>query len=241
MCVDDKHFIYMSSIAVHHHMHDKWQGTIDEAHPTRPGSLYGACKAAIEAHLWAANASHGQQFSAIRPCAVYGIDPSIKRSIGWPIIETVKHGKPYERTGGGKFVHVDDVADHAHPHCAAQVVEAVHMVVQRRALGAQLVGQRVDRQRVPALLRHQFGGDGGRHGEPAGDGFLTLGPKVPDLVVAHWKSPFRQSLRIRSAAFSAMAIVVMLVLADMMVGMIEASTTRRPSTPRTRHFSSSTA
>jgi len=107
----DKHFIYMSSIAVHHHMHDKWQGTIDEAHPTRPGSLYGACKAAIEAHLWAANASHGQQFSAIRPCAVYGIDPSIKRSIGWPIIETVKHGKPYERTGGGKFVHVDDVAE----------------------------------------------------------------------------------------------------------------------------------
>ena len=65
-----KHFIYMSSIAVHHHMHDKWKGTIDEAHPTRPGSLYGACKAAIEAHLWAANASHGQQFSAIRPCAV---------------------------------------------------------------------------------------------------------------------------------------------------------------------------
>lgn len=105
-----KHFIYMSSIAVHHHMHDKWRGTIDEAHPTRPGSLYGACKAAVEAHLWAANASHGQLFSAIRPCAVYGIDPSMKRSIGWPIVETLRTGKPYERSGGGKFVHVDDVA-----------------------------------------------------------------------------------------------------------------------------------
>jgi len=106
-----KHFIYMSSIAVHHHMHDKWAGVIDTTHPTRPGSLYGACKAAVEAHLWAANASHQQEFSAIRPCAVYGFDPSIKRSIGHPIIETIKHGKPYERTGGGKFVHVDDVAE----------------------------------------------------------------------------------------------------------------------------------
>ena len=107
----DKHFIYMSSIAVHHHMHDKWQGTIDEAHPTRPGSFYGACKAAVEAHLWAENASHGQCFSSIRPCAVYGIDPTMKRSIGWPIIETIKNGKPYERSGGGKFVHVEDVAE----------------------------------------------------------------------------------------------------------------------------------
>ena len=47
--------------------------------------------------------------------------------------------------------HLDDVADHPHPHRAAQVVEAVDVVVQRRALGAELGGQRVDRQRVPAF------------------------------------------------------------------------------------------
>lgn len=107
---EGKHFIYISSIAVHHHMHEKWGGSIDTAHPTRPGSPYGACKASIEAHLWAANAKCGQKFSAMRPCAVYGIDPNKERSIGFPIVESIKANKPFTRLGGGKFVHVDDVA-----------------------------------------------------------------------------------------------------------------------------------
>jgi len=107
---DQRHFIYISSIAVHHHMHGRWEGSIDETHPTRPGSSYGACKAAVEAHIWAANASNSQQVTAIRPCAVYGIDPNQERSIGWPIVQTIKAGKPYTKLGGGKFVHVDDVA-----------------------------------------------------------------------------------------------------------------------------------
>jgi len=106
----ERQFIYMSSIAVHHHMHDKWNGSIDEAHPTRPGSVYGACKASAEAHLWAANASRNQRVTAMRPCAVYGMDPNVKRSIGWPIVETIANGKPFTKLGGGKFVHVDDVA-----------------------------------------------------------------------------------------------------------------------------------
>ena len=105
-----RHFIYISSIAVHHHMHPKWNANIDETHPTRPGSLYGACKASVEAHLWAANASRNQPVTAMRPCAVYGIDPHLERSIGWPMIETIRTGEPYTKLGGGKFVHVDDVA-----------------------------------------------------------------------------------------------------------------------------------
>jgi len=107
---EDRHFIYMSSIAVHHHMHSNWNGTIDESHPTRPGSLYGGCKASVEAHLWAANASRGQHVTAIRPTAVYGLDPNLKRSIGFPIIQLLRAGKPYTKLGGGKFVNVEDVA-----------------------------------------------------------------------------------------------------------------------------------
>jgi len=106
---ENRHFIYMSSIAVHHYMHEKWDGTIDEAHPTRPGSLYGACKAAVEAHLWS-RATQGQPVTAFRPCAVYGIDPSIKRSIGYPIFRAIESGKAFAKLGGGKFVHVEDVA-----------------------------------------------------------------------------------------------------------------------------------
>jgi|TARA_B110000116_G_C16709820_1_gene523920 nucleoside-diphosphate-sugar epimerase len=106
----DRHFIYMSSIAVHHHMHENWNGSIDSTHPTRPGSLYGACKASIEAHMWAANASRSQRVTAMRPCAVYGIDPIFKRSIGYPIVRAMQEGKAFTKLGGGKFVHVDDVA-----------------------------------------------------------------------------------------------------------------------------------
>ena len=108
---DERHFIYISSIAVHHHIHTNWNGQIDESHPTRPGALYGACKAAVEAHMWAANSSRGQFVTAIRPTAVYGIDPNIERSIGYPIVQSLREGKPFTKLGGGKFVNVEDVAE----------------------------------------------------------------------------------------------------------------------------------
>ena len=47
--------------------------------------------------------------------------------------------------------HSDDVADHPHPDGSAQVLEAVHVVVERGPLRAELRGQCVDRQRIPAL------------------------------------------------------------------------------------------
>jgi nucleoside-diphosphate-sugar epimerase len=103
-------FVYMSSVAVHHAMLDRWNGHIDADHPTRPGSAYGAAKASVEAHLWARHAECQQPFAAIRPAAVYGIDPNLNRSIGAPIITALRRDKAYKRAGGGKFVHVDDVA-----------------------------------------------------------------------------------------------------------------------------------
>lgn len=102
-------FIFMSTIAVHHDMRPRWDGQIDEDHPTRPGSLYGAAKVAVEAHCFAA-AAGGRHTASLRPCAVYGMDPRAERTIGWPIVGRIAAGEPYTRAGGGKFVHVDDVA-----------------------------------------------------------------------------------------------------------------------------------
>ncbi len=110
-----RQFIFMSSIAVHHDMRPRWGGMIDEDHPLRPGTLYGAYKAAVEAHLWAQHYAPeaeggGQSVCVLRPCAVYGIDPKLERSHGYKLIRKLKAGEPIRTPGGGKFVHVDDVA-----------------------------------------------------------------------------------------------------------------------------------
>jgi dTDP-glucose 4,6-dehydratase len=103
-------FVSISSIAVHHDMRPRWGGIVDEDHPLRPGGLYGALKASIEAHLWAAHFGSGRHTCALRPCAVYGIDPRIERSHGYTVIQKLRRGERISKPGGGKFVHVDDVA-----------------------------------------------------------------------------------------------------------------------------------
>ncbi len=103
--------IFISSVAVHHTILSQWNGVIDPQHPLRPGNLYGACKAAIEAHLWASQNTSKQPITIIRPAAVYGIDPNPARTIGHPIVQAMANREAYERQGGGKFVHVEDVAD----------------------------------------------------------------------------------------------------------------------------------
>ena len=103
-------FVFMSTVAVHHDILPGWNGVIDETHPLRPGTLYGAYKAAVEAHLWAAWYGTQQPTCALRPCAVYGMDPKPTRTIGVPIVRAVRDEGVYTRPGGGKFVHVEDVA-----------------------------------------------------------------------------------------------------------------------------------
>jgi nucleoside-diphosphate-sugar epimerase len=105
-----RQFVFVSTIAVHHDILPRWGGRIDEDHPLRPYSLYGAYKAAVEAHLWSAHHRRDQPTCAVRPCQVYGLDPNLKRSTGYAIVNEVRAGGPVRRPGGGKFVHVEDVA-----------------------------------------------------------------------------------------------------------------------------------
>lgn len=105
-----RQFIFISTVAVHHDIRPRWQGNIDEDHPLRPAGLYGAYKAAVEPHLWHAHYGNGQNTCALRPCGVYGIDPNMERTIGYPIVKKIRDGRTFDRAGGGKFVHVEDVA-----------------------------------------------------------------------------------------------------------------------------------
>ena len=107
-------FVYMSSVAVHHAMSERWGGVIDEDHPLRPSGLYGACKAAIEAHLWSAMHCRGMHAVSIRPAAVYGVEPVRRaRSHGFTMVRKLLKGDritPADFPGGGKWIHVEDVA-----------------------------------------------------------------------------------------------------------------------------------
>ncbi|MCH7791565.1 MAG: NAD(P)-dependent oxidoreductase [Planctomycetes bacterium] len=105
-----RQFIFVSTIAVHHDMRPRWGGRIDEDHPLRPGTDYGAYKAAVEAHLWSEHFRDGRHTASVRPCAVYGIDPKLERTVGYPIVRRIRDGKSFSKPGGGKFVHVEDVA-----------------------------------------------------------------------------------------------------------------------------------
>lgn len=104
-----RQFIFISTIAVHHDMRPRWGGVIDEDHPLRPSHPYGAYKAAVEAHLWSECYDRGRNTSAVRPCMVYGLDPKLDKSVGYPIIKQLDAEREHTAKGGGKFVHVDDV------------------------------------------------------------------------------------------------------------------------------------
>lgn len=110
-----RQFVFISTMAVHHDMMEREKapdGTnlVDEDHPLRPNGYYGAYKAAVEAHLWAEHFENGRHTTAIRPCAVYGLDPNLERSRGYDIVRTLRGSGRFDKPGGGKYVHVDDVA-----------------------------------------------------------------------------------------------------------------------------------
>lgn len=103
-------FVFVSTIAVHHDMRPRWDGQPDEDHPLRPSMSYGAYKAAVEAFLWSEHFGKGRKTAAVRPCGVYGVDPKLDRSHGHALLKKIANGQDVTKAGGGKFVHVDDVA-----------------------------------------------------------------------------------------------------------------------------------
>jgi len=102
-------FIFVSSVAALHEILPG--GSIDENHPTWPGSLYGAYKASVEPFLKAYHHTYGMNTSSWRPAAVYGIAPTLRDSQWFDLIDKVRKGQPIATPAGGKITHVEDVAD----------------------------------------------------------------------------------------------------------------------------------
>ena len=79
--------------------------------PTWPDSLYGAYKASVEPFLKAYHAQFDMNTSAWRPVAVYGVAPELEESRWIKLVRAAKAGQPISEKGGGKIVHVEDVAE----------------------------------------------------------------------------------------------------------------------------------
>ena len=102
-------FLFVSSVAVYHEiLSDR---PLDEDHPTWPSSVYGAYKAAVEPHLKAYHVTYGLNTSAWRPAAVYGVDPVLKNSQWYELVDAARRGGTVDTPAGGKITHVQDVAD----------------------------------------------------------------------------------------------------------------------------------
>jgi nucleoside-diphosphate-sugar epimerase len=102
-------FIFVSSVAVYHEILPDRK--LDENHPTWPSSIYGAYKASIEPHLKAYHVAYGMNTSAWRPAAVYGVDPVLKNSQWYDLVDKARRGETIDTPQGGKITHVRDVAD----------------------------------------------------------------------------------------------------------------------------------
>lgn len=100
--------VFVSTCAVHDViLNDR---PLDETHPLWPRSHYGAHKAALEAFVSSFALGHGLSICAIRPTGIYGIAKPPENSKWFDLIRRVAGGETVECRGGGKEVHVADVA-----------------------------------------------------------------------------------------------------------------------------------
>ncbi len=101
--------VFVSTCAVHERiLNDR---KLDETHPTWAFSHYGAHKAAIEQFIYSFAAKHPEvSISGIRPTGIYGVHHQPAKSKWFELIRQVVSGATVEVQGGGKEVHVADVA-----------------------------------------------------------------------------------------------------------------------------------
>jgi nucleoside-diphosphate-sugar epimerase len=103
-----RQFIFTSSCAVYGYVYPDIK--LDEQHPLIPDSNYGAYKASVEAFCHSYFLSKKINTTMFRPVGIYGIDPKLAHSEWYDLIKNIKNGVDVEVVGGGKIVHVTDVA-----------------------------------------------------------------------------------------------------------------------------------
>jgi len=101
-------FVFISTCAVHERILD--DRPLDENHPTRSTSHYGAHKAAIEQFVHSYGLGMGYPICALRPTGVYGLAHPAQDSKWFDLVKAVVNGEAVACQRGGKEVHAADMA-----------------------------------------------------------------------------------------------------------------------------------
>lgn len=101
-------FVFISTCAVHEQVLD--DRPLDETHPPRPKSHYGAHKAALEQFVHSFGLGDGYPICALRPTGVYGLARPARTSKWFDLVSAVVRGQPVTCQRGGKEIHARDVA-----------------------------------------------------------------------------------------------------------------------------------
>jgi nucleoside-diphosphate-sugar epimerase len=101
-------FVFISTCAVHEQILD--DRPLDENHPTRATSHYGAHKAAIEQFVHSYGLGAGYPICALRPSGVYGLARPPQDSKWFDLVSAVAKSQSITCQRGGKEVHAADVA-----------------------------------------------------------------------------------------------------------------------------------
>lgn len=101
-------FIFISSGAVHDNVLP--DHPLDETHPPRPKTLYGAYKASVESLVHHFGSSGKLCAATIRPPAIYGLNAPPEDSKWYDLVRRICRHEDVQATGGSKTVHAKDVA-----------------------------------------------------------------------------------------------------------------------------------
>lgn len=106
-----KQFIFMSACAVFGQVLPGIQAPnpLDERHPVRPGTLYGAIKSAIESFCFFYHQNKAFDVTILRPVAIFGVRPQLDKSEWFQTIDYLATNYNVEVKGSTKYVSVDAV------------------------------------------------------------------------------------------------------------------------------------
>jgi len=85
------------------------ENPIDENHPVRPASLYGAIKNSIEGLCFAFQKTRAFDITILRPAEIYGVKPQIDKSLWFQTIDYLATNYNVDVKGSMYYVSVDSV------------------------------------------------------------------------------------------------------------------------------------